>query len=152
MLGYRNPYPTHYDSVPFHKGSQRPNFEKFNGINGSPHEHFDDDDVQGIFDELMAARAISLPEPKRPTKVNKTNDPRYCLYHKIISHPIKDCYVFKDIIEDMIKRGEIEIEEAPLKGRTGSSNTTSMIEQKDDSYLSSSDTNCLLYTSPSPRD
>ena len=25
---------------------------------------FDDDDVQGIFDELMATEAISLPEPK----------------------------------------------------------------------------------------
>jgi len=25
---------------------------------------FDDDDVQGIFDELMAAKAISLLEPK----------------------------------------------------------------------------------------
>jgi len=39
MLGYRNPYPTHYDSVPFPKGYQKPNFEKFDGINGSPHEH-----------------------------------------------------------------------------------------------------------------
>jgi len=39
VLGYRNPYPTHYDSVPFPKGYQKPNFEKFDGINGSPHEH-----------------------------------------------------------------------------------------------------------------
>ena len=65
---------------------------------------FDDDDVQGIFDELMAAKAISLPDPKRPAEVNKTNDPRYCPYHRIVSHPIKDCYVFKDIIEDMIRK------------------------------------------------
>jgi len=40
MLGYRNPYPSHYDSIPFPKGYQKPNFEKFDGINGSPHEHF----------------------------------------------------------------------------------------------------------------
>ena len=39
VSGYRNPYPTHYDSVPFPKGYQKPNFEKFDGINGSPHEH-----------------------------------------------------------------------------------------------------------------
>jgi len=89
----------------------------------------------------MAAKAISLPEPKRPTKVNKTNDPRYCSYHKIINHPIKDSYVFRDIIKDMIRRREIEIEGAPPKGLTASSNATSMIEQKDDSYLSSSETN-----------
>jgi len=39
VLGYRNPYQSHYDSVPFPKGYQKPNFEKFDGINGSPHEH-----------------------------------------------------------------------------------------------------------------
>jgi len=102
---------------------------------------FDDDDVQGIFNELMAVRAISLPESKRPAEVNKRNDPRYCPYHRIISHPIKDCYVFKEIIKDMIRRGDIEIEGTPPKGLTASSNATSMIEQKDDSYLSSSKTN-----------
>jgi len=89
----------------------------------------------------MAAKAISLLEPKRHAEVNKTNDPRYCPYHRIISHPIKDYYVFKDIIEDMIRRGEIEIEGAPPKGSTASSNTTSMIEQKHDSYLSLLETN-----------
>jgi len=49
----------------------------------------DDDDVQGIFEELKAAKAISLSEPKRHAEVNKTNDPRYCPYHRFISHPIK---------------------------------------------------------------
>ena len=38
-LGYRNPYPSHYDSVPFPKGYQKPKFKRFDGINGSPHEH-----------------------------------------------------------------------------------------------------------------
>jgi len=53
-----------------------------------------------------------------------TNDPKYCSYHRIISHPIKDCYVFKDVIKDMIRRGEIEMEGAPAKGLTASSNAT----------------------------
>jgi len=39
VLGYRNPYPSHYDSVPFPKGYQKPNFEKFDEINGTSHEH-----------------------------------------------------------------------------------------------------------------
>jgi len=95
---------------------------------------FDDDDIQGIFDELMAIKAISLLEPKRSAEVNKTNDPKYCPYHWIISHPIKDCYVFKDIIKDMMRRGEIEIERASPKGPTISSNATLMAEHKDDSY------------------
>ena len=39
VLGYRNPYPSNYDSIPFSTGYQKPNFEKFDEINGSPHEH-----------------------------------------------------------------------------------------------------------------
>jgi len=39
VSGYRNPYPSDYDSISFPKDSQKPNFEKFDGINGSPHEH-----------------------------------------------------------------------------------------------------------------
>jgi len=53
-----------------------------------------------------------------------TDDPKYSLYHRIISHPIKDCYVFKDIIKDMIRRGENEIEGGLAKGPTTSSNAT----------------------------
>jgi len=39
VLGYKNPYPSHFDSVPFPKGYQQPNFENYDGINGSLHEH-----------------------------------------------------------------------------------------------------------------
>ena len=39
ILGYRRPYPSHYDAIPFPKGYQRPTFDKFDGINGSPQEH-----------------------------------------------------------------------------------------------------------------
>jgi len=62
---------------------------------------------------------------------NKINDPNNCSYHRIIGHSIKDCYVFKDIIEDMIRRREVEIEEDLPKGQTTSSNATSAVKQKD---------------------
>ncbi|KAI5335854.1 hypothetical protein L3X38_025988 [Prunus dulcis] len=39
---------------------------------------FDDDDVEEIFDQLLASNAITLPESKHPVEANKTNDPRYC--------------------------------------------------------------------------
>jgi len=58
--------------------------------------------VQGIIDELMATKVINLLEQKRPAEANKTSDSKYFPCHKIISHLIKDCYVFKDIIERMI--------------------------------------------------
>ncbi|KAL8138498.1 LOW QUALITY PROTEIN: hypothetical protein V2J09_004499 [Rumex salicifolius] len=46
----------------------------------------------------------------------------------IISHSIKDCYVLKDIIEEMVNNGEIEIEEEASKLHVASSNTFSMEE------------------------
>ena len=54
---------------------------------------FHDDDVEGIFNELMKEKAIQLPEPKRPSEVDKINDPNYCRYHRIISHSLSECYV-----------------------------------------------------------
>ncbi|KAL8151399.1 hypothetical protein V2J09_021207 [Rumex salicifolius] len=63
---------------------------------------FDDDDVQGIFDELMEAKALTLPEPKRPNE---------------------------DIIEGMINKGEIEVEGGKFKGPSASSNVISTIKE-----------------------
>jgi len=77
---------------------------------------------------LMVTKPIIVPKPKRPAEANVTNDPKYCPYHRIISHPIKDCYVFKDIIKGMIRRGEIKIVGAPPKGPTVSSNVTLTVE------------------------
>ena len=37
--GCRKPYPAHYDTIPFPTGYQKPNFEKFDGLTGSPQEH-----------------------------------------------------------------------------------------------------------------
>ncbi|KAI5316644.1 hypothetical protein L3X38_036351 [Prunus dulcis] len=39
VQGYRIPFPSHYDAIPFPKGYQRPIFDKFDGISSSPHEH-----------------------------------------------------------------------------------------------------------------
>ncbi|KAI5338182.1 hypothetical protein L3X38_017453 [Prunus dulcis] len=39
ILGYRKPYPAHYDAFPFPKGYQKLTFDKFDGMSGSPHEH-----------------------------------------------------------------------------------------------------------------
>jgi len=89
----------------------------------------------------MATKTTSFSKPKHLAEVNKTNNTKCYLYHKIIHHPIKNCYVFKDIIEDIIRRGEIEIEGALPKGPTESSNATSTVEQNDDSHASSSEIN-----------
>ena len=35
-------------------------------------------------------------------KVGKTDDPNYYLYHRILGHPTKDCYIFKDVLQALI--------------------------------------------------
>lgn len=34
---------------------------------------------------------LKLPRCKRPEEANRVNDPKYCPYHRVVSHPIEDC-------------------------------------------------------------
>ena len=57
---------------------------------------FLDSDVSEIFDEFLELKLIDLPEMKRPDEAGKTDDPNYCKYHRLVSHPLEKCFVFKD--------------------------------------------------------
>jgi len=52
-------------------------------------------DVFAMFDELMAYKAIELPDIKRLHEVGREDDPNYSKYHRLIGHPIEKCFVFK---------------------------------------------------------
>ena len=58
----------------------------------------------------MAAKVLTLPEPKRPSEVDMVEDTNYFPYHRLISHPIEDCYVLKDKIEEMINKGDERVD------------------------------------------
>ena len=34
--------------------------------------------------------------------MGKTDNPNYCLYHKMMGHPTKSYYIFKDILQALI--------------------------------------------------
>ncbi|CAB4273271.1 unnamed protein product [Prunus armeniaca] len=87
---------------------------------------FDDDVVEEIFDQFLASKAITLSESKRPTKANKTNDPRYCRYHRLVSHTLKDCYILKDKIQELLNNGGLEIDSSSQHH----SAAANMIEEK----------------------
>ena len=55
-----------------------------------------DSDVSEIFDELLELKLIDLQEMKRPNEAGKTDDQNYCKYHRLVSHPLEKCFVFKD--------------------------------------------------------
>ncbi|KAL0455857.1 UNVERIFIED_CONTAM: hypothetical protein Slati_0924900 [Sesamum latifolium] len=72
---------------------------------------FLDSDVSGIFDDLLFANLIELPEMKWPEEAGKPDDPKYCKYHRLVGHPIHDCYIFKDKVMQLTRQGKISLEE-----------------------------------------
>ena len=48
---------------------------------------------------------------KRPDEADKVDDPNYCKYHRLVSHPIEKCFILKDKIMELYKEGKIEFEE-----------------------------------------
>ncbi|KAL0322047.1 UNVERIFIED_CONTAM: hypothetical protein Scaly_2501100 [Sesamum calycinum] len=57
---------------------------------------FLDSNVPGIFDDLLEANFIDLPEMKRPEEAERKDDLKYCKYHRLVGHAIQNCFVFKD--------------------------------------------------------
>ncbi|KAL0283054.1 UNVERIFIED_CONTAM: hypothetical protein Sangu_2915000 [Sesamum angustifolium] len=57
---------------------------------------FLDSDVLRIFDDLLEANLIDLPEMKRPEEAERKDDLKYCKYHRLVGHAIQDYFVFKD--------------------------------------------------------
>ena len=56
---------------------------------------FPNADIQGMLEDLLEKNVIKLPEYKRPEEMGCTNDPKYCIYHQIVSHPMEKCFVLK---------------------------------------------------------
>ncbi|KAL0290344.1 UNVERIFIED_CONTAM: Transposon Tf2-12 polyprotein [Sesamum calycinum] len=50
---------------------------------------FLDSDVPGIFDDLLEANLIDLPEMKRPEEAERKDDPKYCKYHRLVGTQYK---------------------------------------------------------------
>ena len=72
---------------------------------------FLDSDVSEIFDELLELKLIDLPEMKRPDEAGKTDDPNYCKYHRLVSHPLEKCFVFKDRVMRLANENKIILDD-----------------------------------------
>jgi len=58
--------------------------------------------VVKLFKLLQKSNKLKLPEARRPEDVGKVDDPKYCLYHRMIGHPTQNCYIFKDVLQALI--------------------------------------------------
>ena len=68
---------------------------------------FPDADVQGMLEGLLEKNVIKLPECKCLEEIGCTNDPKYCVYHQVVSHHVQKCFVLKDFILRLAKEGKI---------------------------------------------
>ncbi|KAH0636367.1 hypothetical protein KY289_036282 [Solanum tuberosum] len=72
---------------------------------------FLDSDVSDIFDELLELKLIELLEMKRPDEAGKADDPNYCKYHRLVSHPLEKYFVFKDRVMRLVREKKIVLDD-----------------------------------------
>ena len=60
-----------------------------------------------MLDDLLEKGIIELSPSKRPEESGRTNDPKYCRYHQVVSHPLKKCITLKQRIMQLAKDGTI---------------------------------------------
>ena len=51
---------------------------------------------------LNKRNKLKLSQARRPEVVGKTDNPNYCLYHRMLGYPTQSCYIFKDILQALI--------------------------------------------------
>ena len=114
------------------------------------HYSFKDDQVVTIFHLLHKGNKMKLSEARHPNEIGRTNDPKYCLYHRMVHHPTDKCYVLKDRIQALIDAGVLTLKTEQKKVTanmvTLEFGKAPKVTVPDGTY------SCLLYTSPSPRD
>ncbi|KAM1935129.1 hypothetical protein ACFX15_019229 [Malus domestica] len=71
---------------------------------------FSDSDIDVMLDDLLEKKVIELPECKRPEKMNRINDPKYCRYHRIVGHHVGKCFILKELIMKLAQQRRIELD------------------------------------------
>ena len=56
---------------------------------------FKDAHVVALFKLIHKNNKLKLLEARCHEEVGKTDDPNYCLYHRMVGQPTKSCYIFK---------------------------------------------------------
>ncbi|KAM1932935.1 hypothetical protein ACFX15_017309 [Malus domestica] len=67
--------------------------------------HFPDSDMAAMLEDMLEKKVIELPECKRPEEMNCVNDPRYCKYHRIVSHSVGKFFVLNELIIKLAQQG-----------------------------------------------
>ncbi|KAA0038860.1 retrotransposon gag protein [Cucumis melo var. makuwa] len=71
---------------------------------------FPNSDVANMLEQLIEKKFIQLPECKRPKQAEKVDDPNYCKYHRVISHPVEKCFVLKELVLMLARKNKIKFD------------------------------------------
>ncbi|XP_038904526.1 uncharacterized protein LOC120090905 [Benincasa hispida] len=71
---------------------------------------FPDSDVADMLEQLLENHLIQLLECRRPEQAGMVDDPNYCKYHKVISHPVEKCFVLKELILKLARERKIKLD------------------------------------------
>ncbi|KAM1317959.1 hypothetical protein ACFX2H_003144 [Malus domestica] len=71
---------------------------------------FPNSDVATMLDNLLEKKVIELPECKPPEEMNRVNDPRYCKYHRIVSHLVGTCFILKELIMKLAQQEQNKLD------------------------------------------
>ncbi|OMO59013.1 Retrotransposon gag protein [Corchorus capsularis] len=72
---------------------------------------FPDSDVPEMLEQLLKNKLIELPKSKRPEEKDKIHDPKYCKFHRIVSHPTEKCINLKELIMKLADEKKIEFDD-----------------------------------------
>jgi len=76
---------------------------------------FKDDQVVTIFHLFHKGNKLKLSDARRPNEIGRTNDPKYCLFHRMVHHPIDKCFVLKDRIQALVDAGVLTLKSEQKK-------------------------------------
>ncbi|KAA0056121.1 ty3-gypsy retrotransposon protein [Cucumis melo var. makuwa] len=97
---------------------------------------FPDSDVADMLEQLLENQLIQLPECKRPEQAGKVDDPNYCKYHRVISHPVEKCFVLKELILKLAREKKIELDiDEVAQTNHAIEMTSNPIKGKDEDFL-----------------
>ena len=68
-----------------------------------------------LFKLFHKSNKLKLSEPRRLPDVGKVDDPNYCLYHRAVGHPTKNCYIFKDTLQALIDAEILKLRPEQMK-------------------------------------
>ena len=81
------------------KSPSKPQPVRGGSSSSQPHANkeysFKNKHVNSLFKLLNKSNRLKLPEVRCLEEVGKTDNLNYCLYHRMLGHPIKSCYIFK---------------------------------------------------------